>query len=121
MHMRWLAIWALPILFCGVLVLSAGNARAYEGKLCTGSIRVNQQPRADFPSMAKLNPRQAIHKAEGAFPGKVLQLALENENGFLVYDVQVVNPNRSTIASVEVDAGTGTVLAVDREPVQQHH
>ena len=121
MHMRWLAIWTLPVLFCGFLAVSAGNAQAYEGKLCTGSIRVNQQPRADFPTLAKLRPGQAIHKAEAAFPGKVLQLALENENGFLVYEVQVVNPNRSTIAKVEVDAGTGTVLAVDRAPVKQHH
>ncbi len=120
MRMRWLAIWTVLVVFCGVLAMSSGNALAYKGKLCTGSVRINQQPRVDFPALAKVDPSQAIHKAESAFPGKVLQLALEDSNGFLVYAIEVVNPAQTAVAIVEVDAGTGTVLAVDRKPVKQN-
>lgn len=45
-------------------------------------------------------------------PGKVLKAELENENGYLVYGVEIVKADKQ-IADVKVDAGNGKILKVD--------
>ena len=79
------------------------------------------QPETDFPDMAKITPTQAIGKSFSEVPGKVLKLELENRNGFLVYEVEAVGQNKASMADIKVDAGSGVVLAVQREPVNNRH
>ena len=47
-------------------------------------------------------------------PGKVLKAELENEDGYLVYGVEIVMADRQ-IADVKVDAGSGRVLKVEAD------
>ncbi|MCB2146035.1 MAG: PepSY domain-containing protein [Deltaproteobacteria bacterium] len=57
----------------------------------------------------------------GAVQGHILKTELENENGILVYGVEVVTANRA-IVDVKVDAGSGKVLALNREePNEEEH
>ena len=49
-----------------------------------------------------------------AVPGKILKIRLENENSFLVYDVEVVTADKA-IMEVMVDAGSGKTLATKRD------
>ena len=57
---------------------------------------------------------QEVKKALDAVKGEVLKTELENENGFLVYSVEIVTADKS-IMDVKVDAGSGKVLAMERD------
>lgn len=85
-------------------------ARHTGGKSLTGTIRIGNHPKADFPFLAQLTMDQAIQKALYAIQGRVLKAGLEDENGFLVYSIEVVTPEKTTM-HIEVDAGSGEVLS----------
>jgi hypothetical protein len=78
------------------------------------SIKVPEPEPLDLTSLAKIPADQAMAAALGAYPGsRVRALALENENGCLVYSVLLSNG-----LEVKVDAGNGHILhteAADEE------
>jgi uncharacterized membrane protein YkoI len=67
---------------------------------------------ARLASLAKIDAGQATAAAIGHVPGAALRIALENEDGNVVYDVKIKTPT-GQIHEVKVDAGTGAVLHVD--------
>jgi len=70
------------------------------------SIKVPKPEPADLAALAKITAEQAMAAAQAAYPGsKVLKVELENENGCLVFCV-----NLSNGLEVKVDAGTAAVL-----------
>lgn len=70
------------------------------------SIKVPEPEPADLTILAKIPVDQAMAAALAAYPGsRVRAVALENENGCLVYNVLLSNG-----LEVKVDAGTGQVL-----------
>lgn len=75
-----------------------------------GTIKLAKQAESEYPLLAKVTLDQAIQAALGSTPGKVLKAGLEDEDGFLVYGVEVVTPDEA-IMEVKVDAGSGKVLA----------
>ncbi|MGO0122361.1 PepSY domain-containing protein [Desulfothermobacter acidiphilus] len=84
----------------------------------TGSIRVNEpqqdneQAEAQYlQSLAKITPDQARAAALQAVSGQVKKVDLDNENGYLVYSVEV--QTATGLVDVKVDAGDGKVLAKD--------
>jgi hypothetical protein len=109
------------VIAAGIVVACFGLAgpafaRDSGNKSVAGTIRIGSHPEEDFPSLTQLTMDQAIQKALYAVQGKVLKTALENENGFLVYSVEVVTPEDTTMR-IEVDAGSGEVLSkVVEEP-----
>jgi len=62
--------------------------------------------------LAKVSLADAISAAQTAFPGMVLDAGLENENGFVVYGVEVIGSS-GVRTDVKVDAGNGRVLRHD--------
>ena len=64
--------------------------------------------------LAKIDQAAAEKAALDAVPGQVVETELENENGFVVYGVEVQSDD-GTITDVKVDAGDGTVLAQEAE------
>jgi len=86
-----------------------------------GSIPIQNENEAGFAGMAKISFDSAVKAALQAVPGKVLKAELENENGYLVYGVEIVKADRQ-IADVKVDAGDGKVLKVEsgREDHEGH-
>ena len=109
---KWITIIGSGVLVAGLAVAGTGFAKSDEGEIRNGTIRIGKQAEADFPAMARLTADQADQKALAVVQGKVLKTALENENGYLVYGVEVVTANKS-IMEVKVDAGLGKVLATN--------
>lgn len=76
----------------------------------------NGQSEADQPaalqSLAKISPDQARDAALVAVPGTAGNVELDNENGNVVYSVQVTDAS-SKVIDVKVDAGNGSVLHQD--------
>lgn len=89
----------------------------------TASIRVSEEDSeqsetdeaAALQSLATISADQAAQAATTAYPGaSVMQIELDNENGWLVYSVELSNGSEVT-----VDAGNATVLATDQEDDQE--
>ena len=70
--------------------------------------------------LAKVSLTDAIGTALTAFPGTVLEARLENENGFVVYGVEVI-VSASTRTDVKVDAGNGAVLRHETKTGESEH
>ncbi len=71
---------------------------------------------SSLQSLAKITPAQARASALQAVPGKVIKVSLDNENGNVVYSVEV--QTAKGLVDVKVDAGNGKVLAQDSEQNQ---
>ncbi|MHB8928346.1 MAG: PepSY domain-containing protein [Bacillota bacterium] len=68
---------------------------------------------AALQAMAKLSPEQAKAAALAAVPGTVVEVDLDNENGNLVYSVEVKTADG--VKELKIDAGNGQVLAQDSQ------
>ena len=88
----------------------AGNS---EETITNGTIRV-QQEEAAYPGLATVTMEQAKDVALANVEGEVLKIELENENGFLVYGVEIVTPEK-LITEIKVDAGNGDILLVEKD------
>jgi uncharacterized membrane protein YkoI len=74
-----------------------------------GSIAVPDQSGPSLQELAKIDQSTAEQAALEAVPGTVKQTDLENENGYVVYDVEVAGNDGKT-HDVKVDAGNGDIL-----------
>ena len=100
---------------------SAGGADQQDPAV-NGSVKVAEQPgetgddaeAAALQAAAKITPDQAKQAALAAVPGTATKVELGNENGSVVYDVEVAT--NGTITDVTVDAGNAAVLA--RQPAE---
>ncbi len=75
-----------------------------------GSISTRGMTQAEYPKKSKLTPAEASTIATNQAPGNVISLGLENEDGFLVYAVNIAGQS-SGFHEVIVDAGNGQVLS----------
>jgi len=78
-----------------------------------GSTENDQAEAAALQAAAKISPDQAKQAALAAVPGTAAKVELENENGNVVYGVEVTA--NGTTTDVKVDAGNGSVLAKDAD------
>jgi hypothetical protein len=68
---------------------------------------------AALAKLAKITADQAKQAALTRFPGATIgKIALEDENGSLVYAVELIDANKAA-QEVKIDAGNGAVLAVE--------
>jgi uncharacterized membrane protein YkoI len=79
-----------------------------------GTIAVGKAKFAELPSMAKLGLVEAINAAVARVPGKAFKAEIKAEDGFLVYEVEVVAADKKW-TEVLVDAGSGAILAVSQD------
>ena len=63
-------------------------------------------------SLAKLTVQQAIDAAVSRQSGTVLRVELQNEDGFLVYNVELASADKK-VHEIKVDAGDGSILRID--------
>jgi uncharacterized membrane protein YkoI len=120
----------VPILFLGAVAVSVTvyadrkhERRSHRSRIqepsYKGSLIVGNAKEADFPGMAKISFQDAMQSAVVKVPGEVLKAELENENGYLVYGVEIVSLDKS-ITEVKIDAGSGIVLALKKDE-EDHH
>jgi uncharacterized membrane protein YkoI len=69
---------------------------------------------AALAALAKITPDQAKAAALAAVPGAAGKVELENENGNVVFGVEVTTASGSKM-DVKVDAGNGKVLAQETD------
>lgn len=99
-------IGSLVLLTLFVMMLSGPRSTAGQSPSYPCSIKVPKPEPADLAALAKITAEQAMDAAQAAYPGsKVQKVELENENGCLVFCV-----NLSNGLEVKVDAGTAAVL-----------
>ncbi len=79
-----------------------------------GTVKTEGHTRAEYPTLAKIFCMDAIEIAVKRIHGKVIECKLENEDGFLVYGVEIAT-NDMTIMEVQVDAGNGSVLSIEED------
>ncbi|MFM0197840.1 PepSY domain-containing protein [Paraburkholderia strydomiana] len=111
----------LGALTLGVALLGSAHA-AGEGKTQSpayqSSVRVPDQQNGErgeaarLAALARIDASRASAAALAQVPGTVLKVALDNENGNLVYSVEIKTASNE-IKDVKVDAGNGSVLYVD--------
>ncbi len=114
MRQKWIFIMVSGVLAATLTTAGTSFGKSEESEVRGGSIKLQTQTEANFPSMAKIMPEQAVQAALAAVPGKLLKAGLEDENGFLVYGIEVVTADRA-IMEVKVDAGSGKILAMNRD------
>ena len=114
MQKKWIAVIGSSALVVGITVAGLSFADSDNSQIRNGTIRIEKQSEAEFPSLAKISMIQAAQKALASVQGNVLKVQLEDEDGFLVYGVEVVSTDNS-IMDVKVDAGSGKVLAVEKD------
>ncbi len=103
------------VLAIGGIAVSSQQAKP------TGSIAVKGNDEAGYAGMAKVSLNEAVKAALQSVPGKVLKVELEDEDGYLVYGVEIVKADRQ-IADVKIDAGNGKLLKIgnDRNDGDDH-
>ncbi len=97
-----------------LLMPGMGFADSEKGEITSGTIQVTTQSESEYPSMAQISMDQAVQAALKAVPGQILKVKIDDEDGFLVYGVEVVTPD-NTIMEVMLDAGSGKVLAMHKD------
>jgi uncharacterized membrane protein YkoI len=107
------------VLWIGIIgSVYAADGSQIQSPAYQSSIKVpngNQAERdeaARLSTLAKIDAAQAATAASAQVPGMVLKSALDNENGNLVYSVEIKTA-ANEIKDVKVDAGSGAVLHVD--------
>lgn len=102
----------------------AGQAEEQQDPSFTGSVPAPQDGKGGeseskddeaaegraLQGLATVTPDEARAAALKAVPGTADEVELDNENGFVVYSVEVTGAD-GTVTDVKVDAGDGTVLA----------
>ncbi len=74
-----------------------------------GTIPVQDDSSAASLSKAKIDITQALQAVSKLQPGKIVKAELEEENGFLVWEIEVIT-EAGSIAELLLDAGDGSVL-----------
>jgi uncharacterized membrane protein YkoI len=92
--------------FTGTVAAPAETEQA-DGQKGAGA---EDQEQAALEKLATVSTEQAGDAARAAVPGTVAETDLGNENGFVVYSVEI-NGSDGSVTEVTVDAGDGTVLA----------
>lgn len=84
---------------------------SYTGSIKAPQINDEDQETKTLEGYAKITPKVAENAALAEVPGKVIKVSLDNENGYVVYSVEI--STNAGVKDVKVDAGTGQVLYVD--------
>ncbi len=106
------------VLSVGLLALVApltSCSFAAEKDAPKGSIRPDHKLKpAEMAALAKISFADALQAALQAVPGTVVKAELEVEDGNLQFSFEIVGSNKKT-TEVEIDAGNGKVLDVDKD------
>lgn len=108
---KWMAVIGSGMLAGFIALSGVVMARDGRNEVQHGTISVSDHDEAAYPSLATVTFEQAVQKTIEAVPGSVLKAELEDENGFLVYGIEMVTPDLK-VMEIKVDAGSGEVLAM---------
>ena len=97
--------------------IAANQASGYKlpDEIKSASIKVpeNTESQADFAKLARINQQEAEAAALAVQPGQIVQAKLDDEEGYLVWQIDVKHGKGTT--EIAVDAGNSKVLAAEAE------
>jgi hypothetical protein len=97
----------------GLLVAGTQSRATLPEEPTHGSIRLSDDAsHSSMLNLAKLSAAQAQEAATERASGKIIETELEEEDGFLFWEVKVLG-NDGTKREVYIDAGNGEVVAID--------
>jgi len=106
-------------------VSTGGESDSSQEPAYTSSITVDdtaESSEADeadaLAGLAKITADEARAAALAAVPGTAEEVELENENGNVVYGVEITDSSGATY-DVKVDAGNGTILAQEADDAEE--
>jgi hypothetical protein len=76
------------------------------------------ESQAEFAKYAKVAQQEAEAAALAALPGKVVKAKLDDEDGYLVWQIDV--KHATGVTEVAVDAGNAKILAMEAEDDDDH-
>ena len=100
--------------FDGAVVNEMIVIKQFPQEVQSGSIAVQNLDQQSLASIPIINAEKAIQIASLAVPGRVLQSKLGDENGFLIWEVDVQTANGQQ-TELKLDAGNGRLLAANSE------
>jgi len=100
--------------FEGVVVKDAIAMEQFPTEVQSGSIRIKGDEEQTMAGLASIRSSGATAIATRAFPGKVVETKLDNENGFLIWEVEVIASDGQE-SVLKIDAGNGRLLAAETE------
>ena len=90
-----------------------GNEPNYDASVKVGNANEGENGEAvALSSLAKIDVSQAMAAALGQVPGAVLKVSLDNENGNVVYSIEIKTAN-DQVRDVKIDAGNAKILSTD--------
>ncbi len=98
--------------FEGIVVEGIVVVEQLPTEVQSGSIKVGDANEQAMANMAKLDAFDALQIAAKASPGKVVELQLDDENGFLIWEVAEMTPDGKEL-QLKLDAGDGRLLAAE--------
>jgi hypothetical protein len=100
----------------GTVSAPGGNegAEGHENEAATENEGQDNEAGGQLEGLARIDRAAAEKAALGAVPGEVKETELENENGFVVYGVEIQGKD-GRLHEVVVDAGNGKILAQEME------
>lgn len=108
-----------------VTTLAAGTAFAagalnLPNEVKSSSIKLPRgaESQAEFARHAGISQQQAEAAALAVQPGQVVKAKLDDEDGYLVWQIDVKHDRGTT--EIAVDAGNGTALAAEAEEDDDH-
>ena len=113
MNKKWIAVIGTGALIIGIAITRVSFAESDDNDIRNGTIRTDEQSEAEFPSMG-----EAVQKAQASVQGQILKTELDNENGFLVFGVEVVTADKA-IVDVKINAGSGKILSMDKDKADE--
>lgn len=108
-YSRWLIAGLTAIAY---LVPAAGFTK--DRAKILGSISIQGKSKKDYAALAKISLQEAIALASKAVPGKVIEVSLDGEDGFLVYELEIMGTDQVK-KEVLLDAGNGKTLLVKED------
>ncbi len=108
-----------------VAALGTGTALAtgaidFSDEMKSSSIKLPRgvESQAEFAKHAKVAQQEAEAAALSALPGEVVKAKLDDENGYLVWQIDV--KHAKGVTEVAVDTGNAKVLAMEAEDDDDH-
>jgi uncharacterized membrane protein YkoI len=99
----------------GTVVAPAGSDEVeVVGNETSESEAAETEETRGLAELTRIDRAAAEEAALGAVPGEVREVELENENGFVVYEVEVAGQD-DTLYEVILDTGNGEVLSLEVE------
>lgn len=98
--------------FEGLIVEDVVTLEQLPTEVQHGLIKVGDSNEQTMTKMAKLSVFDAIQIANKAAPGKVVELQLDKENGFLIWEVSKIAEDGQEV-QLKLDAGNGRLLAAE--------